>query len=55
VDIIENDNDEKIVVLGYKDEAIDKCTDYEDILRYIQDPELKEEIDDCFTHRLFSH
>ena len=54
LDIIENDK-AKIVVLGYKDESIDNCTSYEDILRYIADPELKEDIDDCFTHRLFSH
>jgi hypothetical protein len=49
-----NDN-EKVVILGYKDEIIDKCINFEDILRVANDPELKDEIDDCFTHRLFSH
>ena len=48
-------NNKKIIILGYKDEIIDKCIEFEDILRYANDPELKYEIDDCFTHRLFSH
>jgi len=54
MDIIKKDK-EKVVVLGYKDEVIDRCTDHENILRYIIDPDLKEDIDDCLTHRLFSH
>lgn len=54
VDVIENEK-EKILVLGYKDEVIDKCTNLEDIIGYIMDPELKEERDDCLMHRLFSH
>ena len=52
---ISESNNKKILILGYKDEIIDKCVEFEDILQYANDPELKYEIDDCFTHRLFSH
>ncbi|MFW9952233.1 MAG: hypothetical protein ACFFKA_19100 [Candidatus Thorarchaeota archaeon] len=48
-------DDKKVIIIGYKDESIDKCIDFEHILRYANDPELKDEIDKCFTHRLFSH
>jgi len=47
--------DKKVIILGYKDEIINKCIDFEDILRFANDPELKDDIDDCFSHRLFSH
>jgi hypothetical protein len=52
---ISESNNKKILILGYKDEIIDKCVEFEDILQYANDPELKYEIDDYFTHQLFSH
>ncbi len=48
-------DDKKVIILGYKDEIIDKYVDFEDFLRYANDPQLKDEIANCFNHKLFSH
>lgn len=54
MDITEKEK-ETLIELGFKDETINKCINFEDLLRQAMDPELKEKVKDCFSHRLFSH
>lgn len=52
---MEYDAEEKVVVMGYKDEALNYCVEPDDIMVYLRDSELKQEIDDCLSHNLFLH
>ena len=52
---MEYDAEERVVVMGYKDEALNYCVEPDDIMVYLQDSKLKQEIDNCLSHKLFLH
>ena len=52
-----NEKNEKIIEVGFKNESIESCIDVNEIFKFLEDPNIKENLDKCLSSssKLFTH